>query len=170
MASTSTNKQPLLVDRVFHEVYSMNTATVLQTDITGTNYAQLVLNCSQNDGAIIEDIYVISRGQDGDKKNYTVNLYMSNDTDFLRPPSQAGGAVTGGIHVGKITSGATAGTLTHSADLPFVLAPVPQVGSNPKLTAFYIPKGKTLWAARQTTDLADDVTNAPLLGVQGGFY
>ena len=170
MASTSTNKQPLLVDRVFHEVYSMNDATILQTDVTGTNFAQLVLNCSNNDGAIIEDLYVISRGQDGSSNDYTINLYLSSDTDFLRPPSQGAGAVTGGIHVGKITAGSTAGDVTHSADMPYVLAPVPQVGTEQKLTAFYVPKGKNLWAARQTSNLTDAITNAPLLGVQGGFY
>tara|TARA_B100001778_G_scaffold112512_2_gene92150 strand:+ start:16008 stop:16520 length:513 start_codon:yes stop_codon:yes gene_type:complete len=170
MASTSTNKQPLLVDRVFNEVYSMNDATILQTDVTGTNFAQLVLSCATNDGAVIEDIYTISRGQDASDNDYVVNLYMSSDVDFLRPPSQSAGAVTGGIFVGSITAGSTLGAVTHSTTMPFVLAPVPQVGTAQKLTAFYVPKGKNLWAARQTTDLTDSITNAPLLGVQGGFY
>lgn len=170
MAATSTNKQPLLVDRVFHDVFSMNDATILQTDVTGTNFAQLILNCSSNDGGVIEDLYAISRGQDGSSANYTINLYMSSDTDFLRPSSQSGGAVTGGIYVGSITAGSALGNVTHSSTMPFVLAPVPQVGTAQKLTAFYVPKGKNLWAARLTSNLTDSITNAPLIGVQGGFY
>ena len=63
MASTSTNKQPLLIDRVFHEVYEMSTATILTEKVTGTNFAQLILDCTANDGGIIEDIYIISQGQ-----------------------------------------------------------------------------------------------------------
>jgi len=170
MAATSTNKQPMLVDRVFHEVYSMNDATILQTDVTGTNFAQLILNCSSNDGGVIEDIYAISRGQDGSSADYVINLYMSSDTDFLRPASQSAGAVTGGIFVGSITGGSTAGDITHRTNMPFILAPVPQVGTAQKATAFYVPKGKNLWAARLTTNLTDSITNAPLLGVQGGFF
>ena len=170
MASTATNKQPLLVDRVFHEVYSMNDATILANDVSGTNFAQLVLNCSANDGAIIEDIYCISRGQDGSSADYVVNLYLSTDTDFLRPASQSAGAVTGGIWVGSITADSTSGNWVHSTDMPYVMAPVPQVGTEQKFKAFYVPKGRTLWAARVSSNLTDGETNAPLLGVHGGFF
>ncbi|MAR09540.1 MAG: hypothetical protein CL681_06160 [Blastopirellula sp.] len=170
MASTSTNKQPLLVDRVFHEVYSMNDATILQIDVSGTNFAQLVLNCTTNDGAIIEDIYTISRGEVNGGGSYQINLYLSNDTDFLRPASQTGNAVTGGVYVGSIVASDQVGTWVHSTNMPYSMAPVPQVGSEEKFKAFYVPKGRTLWAARQTGNLTDNVSNAPLLGVQGGFF
>jgi len=170
MASTSTNKQPLLVDRVFNEVYSMNDATILQTDVSGTNFAQLVLNCTTNDGAVIEDIYAISRGQDSSNNDYQINLYLSSDNDFLRPPSQSAAAVSGGIYVGSLIAASTLGTWRHSTDMPFVMAPVPHTGGTPRLQGFYVPKGKNLWAARLTSNLQDNVTNAPLLGVSGGFF
>ena len=38
------------------------------------------------------------------------------------------------------------------------------------MKAFYLPKGKALWAARQTSNLADNISNAPILGISGGFY
>ena len=170
MASTATNKQPLLVDRVFHEVYSLNDSTILQTDVTGTNFAQLLLNCSTNDGAVIEDIYLISRGQDSNTQDYVVNLYLSSDTDFLRPAQQSTGAVSGGVYVGSITADSTPGVWTHNTNMPDVLAPVPHVGTAQKLRAFYVPKGKNLWAARLTNNLTDTETNAPIIGVSGGFY
>ena len=45
MASTSTNKQPLLIDRVFHEVYEMSTQTILTTKVTGTSRATVGSRC-----------------------------------------------------------------------------------------------------------------------------
>ena len=168
MASTSTNKQPLLIDRVFHEVYEMSTATILTEKVTGTNFAQLVLNCTTNDGAIIEDIYIISQGQGNSGTtespvlyDYPVNLYLSTEFDFLRDSA---------VFVGQITAASTLNEWTHMSDMPYVLAPVAQVGTEPRMKAFYVPKGKALWAARQTSNLADNISNAPLLGLSGGFY
>ena len=65
MASTATNKQPLLVDRVFHEIIDTDalvSGSTSSLDITGTNQAAVVTNQISGDGALIEDIYTISRG------------------------------------------------------------------------------------------------------------
>ena len=43
MAATSTNKQPLLVDRVLHYVVDLNSAAVGAIDVAGTNTALLLL-------------------------------------------------------------------------------------------------------------------------------
>ena len=164
MASTSTNKQPLLIDRVFHEVYEMGTQTILTTKVTGTNFAEKILDCTSNDGALIEDIYVISQGageENGGPVPYAINLYMTTDFDFLRDSAR---------FVGQIEASTTPNAWTHLTDMPYVLAPVAQVGSEKQLKAFYVPRGKALWAARQTTNLTDNITNAPLLGVSGGFF
>ncbi len=164
MASTSTNKQPLLIDRVFHEVYEMSTQTILTTKVTGTNFAQKILDCTTNDGAMIEDIYVISQGPGDDSGSpvpYAINLYMTTDSDFLRDSAR---------FVGQVEASLTGNTWTHMTDMPYVLAPVAQVGTEAQLKAFYVPKGKALWAARQTTNLTDNISNAPLLGVSGGFF
>ena len=165
MASTSTNKQPLLIDRVFHEVYEMSTGTILTEKVTGTNFAQLILDCTTNDGAIIEDICIISQGQGTDDQgaayDYPVNLYLSSEFDFLRDSA---------VFVGQITAASTKNEWVHMSDMPYVLAPTAQVGSESRLKAFYVPKGKALWAARQTSNLADNISNAPMLGISGGFY
>jgi hypothetical protein len=164
MSSTSTNKQPLLIDRVFHEVYEMATQTILTTKVTGTNFAQKILDCTTNDGAMIEDIYVISQGsgtENGIPVEYAINLYLTTDSDFLRDNAR---------FVGQIEASTTPNDWTHLSNMPYVLAPVAQVGSEPQLKAFYVPKGKALWAARQTSNLTDNISNAPLLGVSGGFF
>ena len=53
MATTTTNKQPLLVDRVFHNVVESNSLTSgsdTELNIIGTNEAAVLVDCSTNDG------------------------------------------------------------------------------------------------------------------------
>ena len=155
MAATSTNKQPLLIDRVLHYVVNLDTSINDGMDIVGTNTATLLVDGVNTDGAILEDIYTIARGT----IPYTVNLYMSSARDYLRPNEA--------VFVGAITSGTTKGDVERWEFMPKTLAPAPQVGSEPYNRAFYLPKGYALWAARESTA---NVTDGPLLGCQGGWY
>ena len=64
MATTATNKQPLLVDRVLHNVIETNTLTSgsdTSLDILGTNQSAVLLDCTGTDGGVVEDLYAISR-------------------------------------------------------------------------------------------------------------
>ena len=155
MAATSTNKQPLLVDRVLHYVVNLDTAAVGAIDVAGTNTALLIVDGTTSDGAIIEDLYSIARGT----QESTINLYMSPSSDYLRP--------TEGVLVGQFKSATTAGEKTSWDGMPKILAPMPHTGTDQQFKAFYLPKGKALWAARQSTL---SITDGPLLGCQGGWY
>lgn len=156
MAATSTNKQPLLVDRVLHYVVNLDTAINDGMDIVGTNTAELIIDGITSDGAIVEDIYSISRGTDA----YKINLYISSARDYLRPNEA--------VFVGSVTSGATTkGNVVRWEEMPKTLVPAPQVGTEAFNRAFYLPKGYALWAARESTA---NVTDGPLLGCQGGWY
>ena len=53
MASTATNKQPLLVDHVLHSVVDLSQHFISDTAITGTNSAALLVDSTSLDGAII---------------------------------------------------------------------------------------------------------------------
>ena len=154
MAATSTNKQPLLVDRVLHYVVNLDTAAVAAIDIGGTNTALLVVDGTTSDGAIIEDLYLISRGTSVIKVNY----FLSTANDYLRPNQ--------GFYIGSVETGTTPGQIT-SATLLKTLAPVPQVGSDSTNRALYIPRGTALWAARESQV---NISDGPNLGVQGGWY
>ena len=156
MASTATNKQPMLVDRVLHYVVNLDKAINPTIDIIGTNEAVLLVNAISTDGAIIEDIYSIGRD---DIAAETINLYMSLSFDYLRPGE--------GVLIGQLTGPTTAGQVVHWSQAPFTLAPVPQVGTEPRNRALYLPKGRALWAARQSSTV---LSNAPLLGCQGGWF
>ena len=160
MASTSTNKQPLLVDRVFNNLVTTNTlasGSATSIDILGTNASAVLVDCTTNDGGIVEDMWTIARSTVA----YKAMFYLSTAVDYLRD--------TEAVYVGEITSATTVGTYAAVSSLPAVLAPVPQVGSNPKNQAFYVPTGKALWV---TLQLASPVGNntTPIAGVQGGFY
>ena len=155
MAATSTNKQPLLIDRVLHYVVNLDTSINNGLDIVGTNTATLLVDSTSSDGALIEDIYAIARGNVA----YKVNLYMSSARDYLRPNEA--------MFVGQITSATTIGDVVRWDEMPKSLAPAPQVGDEPFNRAFYLPKGYALWAAREANT---NVTNGPLLGCQGGWY
>ena len=174
MASTSTNKQPLLIDRVFNDPVTTdglvsgasNTATgaSISYDIAGSNSAKVLVNCTTNDGGIVEDMYAISRG--AQKK---VLFYLSSASDYLRS-EQA-------VFVGSIETTATVGDYTNVSALPRVLAPVPQQGNTSGLIAgsplrnqaLYIPTGKALWVTIWGIS-GQNGTNCPIVGAQGGFY
>jgi len=155
MAATSTNKQPLLVDRVLHYVVNLDTSINAGLDITGTNTASLLVDATNTDGAIIEDIYVIARSA----VEHKVNLYISSARDYLRP-NEAN-------YVGAVTSPTTTGESAHWENMPFTLTPVPHVGSTSYNRAFYLPKGAALWAARESTA---NLSDGPLIACQGGWY
>ena len=160
MATTSTNKQPLLVDRVFHNAIPSTTLTSgSDTDLnmTGTNESAVLVNCTTNDGGIVEDLYLISRGT----TPYTALFYFSSSVDYLRPNE--------GVFVGKTVSATTAGDVVKADWLPKVLAPLPGTGSDSQVNALYIPKGKALWCTLQLAGPANDATT-PIIGAQGGFY
>jgi hypothetical protein len=155
MAATSTNKQPLLVDRVLHYVVDLNLAAVGAIDVLGTNTAALIVDATSSDGCIIEDVYSLSRST----VQHKINLYLSSSFDYLRPNE--------GVFIGQLTSGTTKGAVTHWEEMPRVLAPMPHTGTASQFQALYIPKGKALWAGREDVAALND---GPLLGCQGGWY
>ena len=166
MATTSTNKQPLLVDRVFHNVVKtdrLSSNDDSSVNVAGTNSSAVVLNCVGTDGAVVEDLYVISRSGSA---TYTALFYFSSATDYLRSDEAT--------YIGSIDSTTTVGDITSSDTLPKILAPVPNVAdaaNSNQFSALYVPKGKVLWV---TLQLAQPVSSGsdtlPIVGAQGGFY
>ena len=158
MAATSTNKQPLLVDHVLHTVINLDLATNEGIDVSGANTAELLVDSTTADGAVIEDLYLISRGT----IKHEVMLFLSNANDYLRPNQ--------GRYIGSVESAVTVGSLT-SMLLPKTLTPVPQVGDDAFNRALYIPKGSALWAARKIAPGSSGATTeGPNVAIQGGWY
>jgi len=174
MASTSTNKQPLLVDRVFHTSTDLVGSSVepgVSVDIGGSNSANLVLDCTKNDGAVIECLYAVLRQA---ATPYAVYLYLSSASDFLRSSQSF---YIGGFIAQDENQAAIEGAKSYYYDMPFVMAPVPHVGSESsessegvQFRGLYIPKGKALWAAVEKQSASDTTTAAPILHAQGGYF
>ena len=164
MASTSTNKQPLLVDNVLHVAVDMNAHKVgLNTEfpgrVGGANTAVKLLDCIGRDGAVIESMYTIAR----DTSEFKINLYLATSGDYLRQEQC--------VLIGQIKSAASAVyAKSYVEDLPPVLAPVAHTGSESQLRALYIPRGQALWAGVEVDDINPQLTKAPILGIQGGNY
>ena len=161
MATTSTNKQPLLIDRVFHNVIESNSLTSgsdAALDILGTNQSAVIVDCTANDGGIVEDLYTIARTTT--TTQYKVLFYLSSSVDYLRPGE--------GVYIGSVESSDTADTKTQY-ELPKILAPVAQVGDDPQLGALYIPRGRALWVTLQMAGPINS-SDTPIIGAQGGYY
>lgn len=167
MATTATNKQPLLIDRVLHNVIKANTlvsGSDSSLDPTGNNASAVLVDCTTNDGAIVEDIYAISR----DSNAYTCLFYLSTAADYLRPNEA--------VFVAGMVTSTTPGATSSAHDtqiLPRILAPVPQVGTATTAPlqnrALYVPKGQVLWTTLQLLSALNSEA-APIIGAQGGFY
>ena len=166
MASTSTNKQPLLVDRVMHVAVDMNDHKVAENTVTagrvsGSNTAVKLVDGIAADGCVIETMYTISRST----SEYKINLYLSTSGDYLRPEQS--------IFIGQVKSATTKYDKADVDDLPKILAPVAHTGEEAQLRALYVPKGTALWAAVERPDgtsINETLSDAPVLGAQGGWY
>jgi len=162
MATTATNKQPLLVDRVLHNVLTSSQLTSgsdTSLNIEGTNESSVLVDSSSDDGAIIEDLYVISRTTSGTQ--YKILFYLSSSSDYLRPSDAT--------YIGQLESSATSGEVTSSTALPRILAPMPHTGDETQFRALYIPKGRVLWCTLQSAGPINS-NDGPIIGCQGGFF
>ena len=170
MASTSTNKAPLLEDRPLLEICRLDGTSTPAGSVdpgTGTS-GTLLVDCTSNDGAVLHDIWLIQR-KAGDTS--PVNLYLSSSATVL-------GTITTGQQVeswflgqfGFPVGGDPGSTLSFA--MPRILAPVPHAGANvgseiPQFRGLLLRKGLALWAS---VNSATPVANAPLIAVQGGFF
>ena len=165
MASTSTNKRPLLMDRPLLKLVSLVGTSTPAGSVdpgSGTNAVALV-DCTTGDGALVEAVELVQRVAGN---TTSVNLYLSpsalslgSDAVFLAQTNIAGGGDPG---------------VRAAFSLPPLLSPVPHAGGNdaatddiPQYRGLRIQPGWALWAACNS---ATPVANAPNILVQGGFY
>ncbi len=166
MASTSTNKAPLLMDRPLLVIAKLDGTSTPPGSVdpgSGTN-AKLLVDCTNNDGALIEAIGLIRRTTDTAP---AVALYLS--TSSLLVNSDA-------LFLGAFAHQETDGEPGEIAFFPLLplLAPVPHAGfggpanaDTPQFLGLRISRGLALWAA---CDVQTPATGAPNIIVQGGFH
>jgi hypothetical protein len=184
MSSTSTNKQPCLVDRPFLRGAKVNNGTT-QVDPSNPTFGNLIQlvrvgDLPSEDAALVEDIFIVSNEGYPDNggvrtAEFGVYVYAPNQAS----PSTSASLMVGRVEVGL--SGSTQGYPLH-LELPFNNAPTPQTGNTAlggaiaigKMEGLYLEKGYILalgYLGDGPTAVSGGLSPSGITAwAQGGFY
>ena len=185
MASTSTNKQPLMVDRPFLRGAKINNGSPITADSSTPEFGNLIQlvrvgDIPSEDGALVEDIFVVSNEgypNDGGVRSASFGVYVY-------APNQAAPSTSASLMVAKFEVGLSGDTegLIQRVELPATVAPTPQTGDvnlvRPievgKSEALYLEKGYILCVGYLGDGPAAVSGGLSASGIsvwaQGGFY
>lgn len=174
MASSSTNKQPLLIDRplaaftVLGSAAALSVSTNLNT-VIGGNCAQMV-DCGGNDGAIVDSIRVIATEASHDASARILVFLSTGST-----PAAVTTANSVCIANAVVTSSAV-GEATN-VSLPPLLVPIPHNGGATSPTEFtrknsgvMVPSGGYLYVGLNIALTAPSPASRVHVFLQGGFF
>jgi len=173
MATSSSNKMPLLVDRPLHSFATLG-ATAALTTATNLNTPApagcvLLVDCSANDGAVIDSLSIICN---------EATTTTSNVIAFLSTATTAANITTANtVAVATGTIGSTAmGDRTNIA-LPPLTVPVPNLGgttgaseTDKKNTGLYVPSGALLYVGLDVVLSVPSAATVVHVLAQGGFF
>ena len=164
MASSSTNKQPLLIDRPMFNAVTLGEVGGLLDPLNynSPDPAGLVILADGGaDGSTIDSITIASTQVNTDE--HDVVLFMSTVGNPLQIQQQN----THFLSSATIKS-TTCGERV-DIPLPKVLVPVPS-NTDVKNTALYIPKNWTLFCGLSAALCSPDYTCRVIVYAQGGYY
>lgn len=173
MASTSTNKQPLLVDRPLSAFISLGPTAALSTS---SNFSTLVtggcfslVDCGDNDGAVIDSVSITAT--EAGTTAAAVLLMLSSSLTSLG----INNSNTLVVASAAITS-STVGARTNIS-LPALCIPVPNLGgmtstteTDRKNTGLYVPAGKVLYVGLSQVLVAPTPATTVNVLAQGGYF
>ena len=178
MATSSSNKMPLLVDRPLHAFATLGGTAGLTTEAnfntpSSAGVVQLV-DCSVNDGAVIDSVSIIATEASTTAKKVLVFLSTATSASNVTAANTACVASAG------ITSTAV-GDRTNIA-LPPLTVPVPNLASpaatmatypteiDKKNTGLYVPGGYSLYVGVSAVLTAPSAATRVQVFAQGGFF
>ena len=185
MASTSTNKQPLMVDRPLFRGARINNGTTVIANASNPDFGDLIQlvrvgDLPSEDGALIEDIFVVSAEGYPNRSGVRTAAFGV----YVYAPNQAAPSTSTSLLVGKFEvglSGSTEGVIQR-VELPACVAPTPQVGDTTlvypiergKAEAMYLEKGYILcvgYLGNGPSAVSGGLsTSGVCIMAQGGFY
>lgn len=184
MASTSTNKQPMMVDRPFFRGARLNSSTPV-VDVVNPNFSSLVQlvrvgDLPSEDGAVIEDLFVTSKEAYPDQSGTRAASFGV----YVYAPNQAAPSTAVPLQIAAFTVGLSGSTfgLIQRIELPKVIAPTPGVGFTNQTRpielgaseALYLEKGYILCVGQiPAPDIAESggmSASGIDIFAQGGFY
>jgi len=185
MASTSTNKQPLMVDRPFFRGAKINSGSTVVSDASNPDFSDLVQlvrvgDLPSEDGALVEDIFVVSA--EGYPNNGGVRTAAFGV--YVYAPNQAAPSTSTPLLINKFQVGLSGDTegLIQRVELPATVAPTPQVGDTTLTTPIELGKSSALYLEKGYILCIGYLGNGPsaisgglspsgvTILAQGGFY
>lgn len=173
MSSTSTNKQPLLVDRPLHKWAILGPTPALSnannfSTIIGGGCTELV-SCVSNDGAVIDSLSIFATQQN--TTAVTVVFFLSSSsTPFGISESNTAPVAS------VVVLSSAAGERTN-VSLPPLVIPVPSLGgqtspteTSKKNTGLYVEAGQVLYVGLNQAILAPTPATKIVAFAQGGFF
>lgn len=173
MSSTSTNKQPLLVDRPLHEFITLGGTPALSsaTNLSGIlgGGCSLLVDCLGNDGAVIDSLSLVAT-EVSTTAVVVLFLLSSSPTPFGITTEN-----TAVVASGTLLS-ASLGQRTNIS-LPPLSVPVPNLGADSstsevakKNTGLLIKSGQLLYAGLDRAVTAPTPLTKLNVFAQGGYY
>jgi len=165
MASTSTNKQPALVDRPHFSAVTLGPVGGLLDPL---NYNSpdpaglFLLSDGGSDGTLIESVTIASTQKDTDE--YDVLLFASTVNNPLMINAQ------NTFYIASETIKSEVCGETTQIPLPPAMVPVPHVGCEPKNTAIYLPKNWSLFCGLSQALCSPSFNCRVIVYAQGGYY
>tara|TARA_B100000287_G_scaffold214148_1_gene202109 strand:+ start:1096 stop:1632 length:537 start_codon:yes stop_codon:yes gene_type:complete len=178
MATSSSNKMPLLVDRPLHSFATLGGASAL-TDSANLNTPSpagcvLLVDCSANDGAVIDSLSIIANEASLTATNVLVFLSTATTATSITTANSAyvaGGAVTS-VSKGDRTN---ISLPPLSIPVPNLASPAATVASYPnevekKNTGLYVPSGALIYVGVDTAISSPSANSRVHVFAQGGFF
>ena len=184
MASTSTNKQPLMVDRPFLRGARITSATT-KVDSSNPNFGDLIQlvrvgDIPSEDAALVEDLFVVSNEGYPNRSG----VRSASFGIYVYAPNQAAPSTSASMMVGKFEVGLSGDTegLILRVELPATNAPTPQVGDTNLARPIEVGKSEGLYLEKGYILCVGYLGNGPAavsgglspsgisIMAQGGFY
>lgn len=184
MASTSTNKQPLMVDRPFLRGARITSATTT-VDSSNPNFGDLIQlvrvgDIPSEDAALVEDLFVVSNEGYPNRSGVRSAAFGI----YVYAPNQAAPSTSASMMVGKFEVGLSGGTegVILRVELPATNAPTPQVGDTNLARPIEVGKSEGLYLEKGYILCVGYLGNGPAavsgglspsgisIMAQGGFY
>ena len=178
MATTSSNKMPLLVDRPLHSFATIGGTACLST---ATNFntvngggCVLLVDCSSNDGGIIDSISIVANEASTTASTVLVFLSVATSANGINTSNTA-------CVASAAIASSSAGQRTNIS-LPPLCVPVPNLaGSAVTTTAFasetdkkntglYVPSGALIYVGVNAVLTAPSASTRVHVFAQGGFF
>ena len=178
MATSSSNKMPLLVDRPMHSFATIGGTAALTTNSNFNTPAAagcvVLVDCSSNDGAVIDSLSIVALEANTTARNVVVFLSTATTATSV---TAANSAYVGGAAIAS----SAVGTRTN-IPLPPLSVPVPNLASpaatmaaypsetDKKNTGLYVPSGALIYVGVDQAIASPSANTRVHVFAQGGFF